>query len=347
MSDFIIRSRAPLRIGFAGGGTDVSPYCDIYGGIVINSTIDRYAYSTIEVLQGNSIILFSQDLNIEENFDKKQKLEINGKLKIHRAVYSHFMRIYNNNINIPIKLSTFCDAPPGSGLGSSSTLVVAMVKSFVEFFNLAFDDYAISQLAFEIERKDCALEGGKQDQYSAAFGGFNFMEFGRNNNVNVTPLKIKNWIINELEASLVLYFTGISRDSSNIISQQSDCVKLQNKNSIEALHLMKEEAINMKKSIITGDFKGIINSLKNGWESKKRSATTVTNKLVEDIHDEAIKSGALAGRLSGAGGGGFMLFYVPAQKRLRVINALKKFNGYSCNCHFTFHGSQSWRVFKN
>lgn len=346
MSKYIVRSRAPLRIGFAGGGTDVSPYCDLYGGIVINSTIDRYAYSTIEMNDDDSIIFLSQDLNIKLTFDIKEKIEILDELKIHRAVYSHFMKNYNNNLNISIKLSTFCDAPPGSGLGSSSTLVVAMVKSFVEFFNLAFDDYAVSQLAFQIEREDCALKGGKQDQYSAAFGGFNFMEFGSKNYINVTPLKIKNWIINELEASLILYFTGISRDSSKIISQQSDSVKIKNKKSIEALHLMKKEAISMKESIMTGDFKGIINSLKSGWESKKTSANSVTNELIEDIHYEAIRAGALAGRLSGAGGGGFMLFYVPVQKRVNVINALKKFDGYSCNCHFTFHGAQSWRVYK-
>lgn len=346
MSKFIVRSRAPLRIGFAGGGTDVSPFCDTYGGFVVNSTIDRYAYSTIEMNQDDSIIFLSQDLNIQVTLDKKEKIEISDELEIHKAVYSYFIKNHNNNKNIPLKLSTFCDAPPGSGLGSSSTLVVAMVKSFVEFFNLAFDDYAVSDLAFQIERKDCALKGGKQDQYSAAFGGFNFMEFGPEKHINITPLKIKNWIINELEASLILYFTGLSRDSSIIISQQSDSVKINNKKSINALNLMKKEAISMKECIMTGDFNGIINSLKSGWESKKISATSVTNKLIEDIHFEAINAGALAGRLSGAGGGGFMLFYVPVNKRVNVINALKRFNGYSSNCHFTFHGAQSWRVYK-
>lgn len=340
-----IRARAPLRLGLAGGGTDVAPYCDVHGGCVLNATIDRYAYAVIKTTTEPQITLVSSDQNVSRVLDiVAYPFAGNSELTLHKAVYNEMIGSYNNNIPIPLSLTTFCDAPVGSGLGSSSTLVVVMIRAFAELLNLPLDDYTIASLAFKIERVDCGLQGGRQDQYSATFGGFNFMEFYADNRAIINPLRVKNWIICELEASLLLFYTGVSRESAKIISDQSNNFKAGFSDALEAMHGIKQEAIVMKECLLRGDFAGIVKSMQEGWESKKRSAKTVSNFHIEEIYNAAISSGALAGKVSGAGGGGFMIFFVAPEKRLDVIRALNNFNGQISNCHFTKHGTQAWRV---
>lgn len=337
----IVRARAPLRLGLAGGGTDVSPYCDFHGGYVLNATIDRYAYAVIKTLDEPCIRFSATDQQTEKVKKITEPLEMNGKLDLHKAVYNRLICTYNGGEPIPMELSTFCDAPAGSGLGSSSTLVVVMIRAFAELLNLPLDDYTLARLAFEIERVDCGLQGGRQDQYSATFGGFNFMEFYADERAIINPLRIKNWIICELEASLVLFYTGVSRESAKIIADQSDNVKA---GSVDAMHGIKHEALVMKECLLKGDFNGIVSSMLQGWENKKRSAKTVSNSHIEEIYCAAINAGALAGKVSGAGGGGFMMFFVPPEKRMDVIRALQGFDGQVSNCHFTKNGTQAWRI---
>jgi len=340
----IIRARAPLRLGLAGGGTDVSPYCDTHGGYVLNATIDRYAYAVIKTLDVPMVKFIATDQQTEKVKALAEPLELNGKLDLHKAVYNHMVKHYNNGKPIPLELSTFCDAPVGSGLGSSSTLVVVMIRAFTELLNLPLDDYAIAHLAYQLERVDCDLQGGRQDQYSATFGGFNFMEFYADERAIINPLRVKNWIICELEASLVLFFTGVSRESAKIIADQSSNVTSGSVDTLEAMHGLKREALIMKECLLRGDFDGLVESMRMGWENKKRSAKTVSNLYIDEIYNAAVSAGALAGKVSGAGGGGFMLFFVPPDKRMDVIRVLESFEGQVSNCHFTKHGSQSWRI---
>jgi D-glycero-alpha-D-manno-heptose-7-phosphate kinase len=340
----IVRARAPLRLGLAGGGTDVPPYCDIHGGYVLNATIDRYAYAIIKTLDEPYIRFLATDQQMEKVKTTDDPLELNGKLDLHKAVYREMIQQYNGGRPIPLELSTFCDAPAGSGLGSSSTLVVVMIRAFAELLNLPLDDYAIAHLAFKIERVDCGLQGGKQDQYSATFGGFNFMEFYANERAVINPLRIKNWIICELEASLLLFYTGVSRESARIIADQSNNMKTGAADAIAAMHGIKREALEMKECLLRGDFDGIVTSMHQGWDNKKRSAQTVSNPHIDEIYSTAISAGALAGKVSGAGGGGFMMFFVPPDKRMDVVRVLNQFSGQVSNCHFTKHGTQAWRV---
>lgn len=339
-----IRARAPLRLGLAGGGTDVSPYCDMHGGYVLNAAIDRYAYAVIKTLEIPEVRFLATDQQLEKVKATHEPLILNGKLDLHKVVYNHMVKYFNDENPIPLELSTYCDAPAGSGLGSSSTLVVAMIRAFVELLNLPLDDYSIAQLAFKIEREECGLQGGRQDQYSATFGGFNFMEFYAENRAIINPLRIKNWIVCELEASLVLFFTGVSRESARIIADQSNNVASGSVERIEAMHGIKREAQIMKECILRGNFDGIVKSMQEGWSAKKRSANTVSNPHIDKIYEAAIQAGALAGKVSGAGGGGFMLFYVPSERRMDVVRSLEQFNGQVSNCHFTKHGTQAWRV---
>lgn len=340
----IIRARAPLRLGLSGGGSDVSPYCDIHGGCVLNATIDRYAYAVVKTPTRQVVRFSSTDTQSEEVRPLSATYDGNGPLMLHKAVYNHMIAHYNGGVPIPLEVSTFCDAPPGSGLGSSSTLVVAMIRAFAELLNAPLDDYAIAHLAYKIERIDCGLRGGRQDQYSATFGGFNFMEFYDNDRAVVNPLRIKNWVLCELEASLLLFYSGISRESAKIIEDQSRNVSSGEASVIEAMHSIKREALVMKECLLRGDFAGIVASLQEGWNSKKRSSQVVSNPLMDRIFDAAIGAGALAGKISGAGGGGFILFFVPTEQRMDVVRTLGEFQGYVTNCHFTKHGSQAWRV---
>jgi D-glycero-alpha-D-manno-heptose-7-phosphate kinase len=219
-----------------------------------------------------------------------------------------------------------------------------MIRAFAELLNQPLDDYAIAQLAYHVERVECGLQGGRQDQYSATFGGFNFMEFYGENRAVINPLRVKNWIVCELEASLILYFTGVSRESARIVAEQSQNIRAGHVNAVEAMHGIKREALIMKECLLRGDFDGLVESIRKGWEDKKRSAATVSNPHINAIYDAAINAGALAGKVSGAGGGGFMWFFAPTQRRMDVMRTLSAFGGQLSNCHFTKLGTQAWRV---
>lgn len=340
----LIRARAPLRLGLAGGGTDVAPYCDLHGGYVLNAAVDRYAYAVIRTLDEPLIRLVATDQQRELTTPLGEAFPASGPLALHRAVYDEMINRYNGGRRIALELSTFCDAPAGSGLGSSSTLVVSMIRAFVELLNVPLDDYHIAQLAFHIERVICGLQGGRQDQYSATFGGFNFMEFYAGDRAVINSLRIKNWIICELEASLLLFYTGVSRESARIIADQSSNVETGAADAIEAMHELKASALAMKDCLLRGDFAGIVDSMRGSWASKKRTARSVSNSSIDGIFDSAIEAGALAGKISGAGGGGFMWFFVPPEKRMSVTRALGNFPGQVSNCHFTKHGTQAWRI---
>ncbi len=340
----LVRARAPLRLGLAGGGTDVSPYCERFGGLVLNATIDRYAYAVIKELDEPVVRFMATDQLLCYEYEPNDFYNLDGNLNLHKAVYNEIIGNYNNGQAVHIELATFCDAPVGSGLGSSSTVVVAMLRAFVEFFNLPLDDYAIAQMAFKIERLQCGFAGGRQDQYSATFGGFNFMEFYGGERTVINPLRIKNWIVCELEASLLLFYTGVSRESARIISEQSQNMKKSDAEILEPFHGLKREAIMMKECLLKGDFEGIVASMREGWENKKISAGSVSNTNIDKLYEAAINSGAKAGKVSGAGGGGFMIFFVSPDRRMDVIRTLKGFEGEVSGVNFTKDGARAWKI---
>lgn len=339
----IIRSRAPLRLGLAGGGTDVSPYSDLYGGAILNATISMFAYANIKPRDDGKIVLNSIDRKEKLELESKEMLEIDGRLDLLKGVYN---RIIKDFVKKPLsfELSTYVDVPAGSGLGSSSTLVVTILGAFVEWLNLPLGEYEIAHLAYEIERIDLNMAGGKQDQYAAAFGGFNFMEFYDSDRVIVNPLRIKPEIINELQFNILLYYTGTSRLSSKIIEAQVESVKSKKEKSVEAMHKLKEQAFLMKEAILKGKLKQVGEILDYGWEYKKQMAEGISNPVIEEIYETAKKAGAVGGKISGAGGGGFMILYCPENSRYNVIEALSKFGGEFRRFQFTKHGVETWRA---
>ena len=341
----IIRSKAPLRLGLAGGGTDVSPYCDIYGGYVLNVTIDMYAYCTIEPTDDGRIVMSASDRGEFFDGESTSFLPLDGGLLLHKGVYNRIVKDYNNGEPLSFRMTTYSDAPAGSGLGSSSTMVVAIVKAYMEWLNLPLGEYDMASLAYQIERKDLGLSGGKQDQYAATFGGFNFIEFYENDRVIVNPLRIKNWIANEIESSLVLYYTGTSRDSAKIIDEQIKSTKDKNEKSIESMHELKRYASVMKEAILRGDFEKIEDCLRQSWESKKRMASVISNSEIDEIYNYVMDHGGEAAKVSGAGGGGFMMIICDPKKRYELVQSLKKLKGNVIVTSFTEKGTQAWKIY--
>jgi D-glycero-alpha-D-manno-heptose-7-phosphate kinase len=339
----IYRSKAPLRIGLAGGGTDVSPYSDEYGGAILNATISLSAYASIEPIPEDTIIVEALDRKEEQVFEKASSLPIDGRLDLLKGVYNRINSMYG----LPtggFRLSTFVDAPAGSGLGTSSTLVVAILGAFTEMMKLPLGDYDIAHLAYQIEREDLLLAGGKQDQYAATFGGVNYMEFYEGDQVIVNPLRIRPEYLHELGNNLVLYFTSTSRESASIIKEQVKNVNERNEKSIEAMHQLKEQARMMKEALLKGRLHQIGEILDFGFQQKRLMAHNISNSDIEALYDAAKKAGAMGGKISGAGGGGFMIFYCPNNTRYRVIETLKTFGGEIRDYTFTKYGLTTWTI---
>ena len=339
----MFRSKAPLRIGLAGGGTDVSPYAYLHGGAILNATISLYAYASIEWLHDKKIIIEAIDRSEKCEYSLQDTLPIDGNLDLAKGVFNSIVRKYHPDLQ-GFRLSTFVEAPAGSGLGTSSTLVVAILGAFAEWFNLPLGDYDLAHYAYEIERNDLQMAGGRQDQYAATFGGVNFMEFYADDKVIVNPLRIRPEYLHELGHNLLLYYTSTSRLSSKIIESQSQNVMNKNEQSIEAMHNLKEQARMMKEALLKGNVDEMGDLLDYGFRQKKRMTQGISNQLIEEMYETAIQAGATGGKISGAGGGGFMTFYCPGNTKYAVMDAMNKFDGYFKPYQFVNHGLITWSM---
>jgi len=336
-----IRSKAPLRLGLAGGGTDLDTYCDKFTGFVLNSSISLYVHCTIEERHDNKIVFESTDIDQTLEVQSTKYLEQNGHMDLYKGIYNRIVKDYTKK-PLSFSISTYSDVPSGSGLGGSSTLVVAVIQAFVEWLNLPLGEYDIARLAFDIEREDIGIVGGAQDQYAATFGGFNFMEFYDNKRVIVNPLRVKRWIIDELEASMILYFTNITRQASQIEQEKKNL--LGDEKSLNAMHEVKVDATLMKEALLKGDINNFAKILGKSWESKKRVSSSISNSEIDRVYDLAIANGAYSGKVSGAGGGGFMFFMVEPTKKLQLIKVLNKQQGEVINFEFVKDGARGWII---
>ncbi|MCI2081754.1 MAG: dehydrogenase [Bacteroidales bacterium] len=339
----IYRSKAPFRLGIAGGGTDLSPYCDIYGGAVLNVTINLYAKASIRPLNNGKIRFVHINDGIVEEFDSVSVIPESDPLILQKGVYNSIVKRYNNGIPLSFELTTQMDVPSGSGLGTSSTMVVAIIGAFNEWLKLPLGRYDIAHYAYEIERVDLKMAGGKQDQYAATFGGVNFMEFRDCDRVIVNPLDIPDDELQELAINTVLLYTNKQRQSAKIIEEQINNVNRKNAPSIDAMHRVKKEAFRIKDCLLKNELREVGKALNVSWTSKKKMASAISNGLIDSIYDEAMKAGAIGGKISGAGGGGFMFFYCPGNASYDVIKALEDMNvGTIYNFEFCKKGLDTW-----
>lgn len=333
----LIRAKAPLRVSFGGGGTDVSPYCNENGGVILSSTINKYAYCTIIPNDTEEIVVNSLDFDMTVKYHSKENLVYNGKLDLVKAA------LKNMNINQGCEVYLQCDAPAGSGLGTSSTVVVALLGAIAKWRGINLDQYALAELAYNVERKDLGIAGGYQDQYAATFGGFNFMEL-YGDDVVVNPLKIKKNIINELQYNLLLCYTGKIHVSANIINDQVKNYEEKQIDVIKAMEEIKAIAYGMKKELLRGNLNNFGKLLHYGWENKKKMSTRITTPEIDELYYEALKYGALGGKLLGAGGGGYLLVYCPYNKKHIVAKRLEEMGGQLTDWNFELSGMQSWEV---
>ncbi len=337
----VYRARAPLRLSFGGGGTDLPSYSSEYGGAVLNATLNMYAHVAIIPKDNGRIRIRS--INFDQIIDLPSTvyLPYDGELDLLKGVYNRIVREFDLD---PLSFEILCwvDAPPGSGLGSSSTMVVACIQAFIEWLNLPLGEYDIARMAYEIERIEVKEAGGQQDQFAATFGGFNFMEFEENRTI-INPLRIKPSTIAELEFSILLYYTNINRHSAKIIENQETSIANRNSSRMKAMHKVKQCSYQLKEALLKSDLSRFGCLLHEGWIAKKATASLISSSLIDNIYTAARSCGAIGGKISGAGGGGFMLLYCPALTRYDVITKLETFDGEVRRFSFTEQGASSWR----
>ena len=344
----LIRSRAPLRIGLAGGGTDIYNFFSDYKGKVLNVTINLYANCTIENIEKTQVQLLSLDKNESYKIPIKEMEKINFSKNSNLSLIFYTIKKIINKFGIKlsegIKITTYLEVPGGSGLGSSSTLVVAIIQALSNYYNLPLSKYEIANLAYSIERIDLKMLGGKQDQYAATFGGINFMEFLKDGNVIVNPLKLRNSIYNELESSIVLYYTGVSRNGSKIIENQIENINLKKSTTINSLKKMLIECEEFKQILLQEKLHKIPSVFKSSWSYKKKIAKNVSNAHMDNFITLCLKKGAYAAKWSGAGGGGFVIFYCNPSKKYKFLEFLSSCDGEIYNFSFTDRGCESWQI---
>jgi len=333
----IIRSKAPLRISFGGGGTDISPYPEERGGVVLCVTIDKYAYCTLMTRSDDLINVKSLDYDIAVSYHTQGESQYNGKLDLVKAAIK-VMKLSNG-----LDLFLHSDAPPGSGLGTSSAITVALVGVLKHMQGLPLTDYNIAELSYHIEREELGIKGGKQDQYAVTFGGFNFIEFLGDKAI-VNPLRVKQDTLNELEYRLLLCYSGETRLSAGIIDDQVRRYVQGEKESINALDEVKTLAIDMKTALLLGQIDEFGSILHKEWSAKKRLSPKITNPRIDEMYEVARESGAIGGKLLGAGGGGYLLLLCEFDKWHFVAERLEKLGGKIVSFAFDPRGLQTWEV---
>ena len=324
----IIRSRGPLRVSFAGGGTELSPYIDQKGGLILNTTINLYAYTTLKLRKDGKVIFECLDDGSREEFyysETKDYIPQSKNLRMHDVVFKYFYNLYPNEFKLGLELITHSEAPVGSGLGTSSTLSVTIIYAFTNFLNLFYSKKEIAKLGYYLERELLGLKGGLQDHFSASHGGLNFIEFRSYEDIIVNKLRLDKATKCELEASLLLYYTGKSRNSGDIITEQ---VNEMTKGNIDFQYYdkIKKLAHLAKDNVMETDLKKLGQILHESWQQKRKLSSRISNDLIDELYDDLLKIGIYGGKISGAGGGGFFLIMMNPLLQPKVINYLNSRN---------------------
>lgn len=336
----LIRAKAPLRISFAGGGTDVPPFPQLEGGCVLSTTISRYAYCTLQMRDDQNISVHSLDYGVSVTYSPEDTLEYDGKLDLVKAAIRK-LRPAGDQRGFDLMLHS--DAPPGSGLGASSAMMVVLVGVLKEYGNLPLTDYDVADLACHIEREELGIQGGLQDQYAASFGGCNYIEF-LPDRVIVNPLKISPDVINELQYNLLLAYTGTMRLSGHIIQDQVDRYERREPETMDALRELKHLTIEMKNAMLRRELGDFGELLHQEWMHKKKVSSKISGAQIDALYDIAREHGALGGKVTGAGGGGYMLLYCRSGRKHQVAEKLKELGCTITDFSLEPLGLQTWRV---
>lgn len=336
----LLRGKAPLRVSFAGGGTDVAPYCDDYGGAVLSSTVNLYAFATVEERQDSEVHIRSLDYDSFIKYDVRDGIRYDGRMDLLKAIIARME--LKQGINIFIHN----DAPPGSGLGSSGAIGSMIVSLIAQLQKRRLSRHQVADIAIEVERVQLGIPGGKQDQFASVFGGFNFMEFQKGQSV-INSLRIDPMIVRELEYHLLLVYTKKTHYSGDLIKAQVDLYHDKDAAHLEGLHALKALAGNMKQSLLKGNMAEFGDLLHEAWMQKKRMNSLVSTSNIDELYDAARNMGARGGKILGAGGGGYILLFCPFNCKHLIAKRVEEMGSQVVPFSFEDHGLQVWSVNKS
>ncbi|WP_265446751.1 GHMP kinase [Flexivirga meconopsidis] len=338
----VLRARAPLRISFAGGGTDVTPFPQREGGAVLSATISSFAFSTLRPRADGVITVQSLDYGVSIGFGVDEPVEFNGKLDLPKAAIDRIRGIDGARPSGGFDLFLHTQAPPGSGLGSSSAVMVSVIGLVAQHCGLDLTPYDVAELAYRLEREDLGIPGGSQDQYAAAFGGFNYIEF-KPDEVIVNPLRVRDDTVHELEHNMLLAFTGNTRVSDHIIEDQRSRYEGGNSDALEGLRAQKVLAERMKVALVRGEVDRFGQLLGEAWAQKRKMSDRISTPLIDEAVTTALDAGALGGKVTGAGGGGHLIFVCEFERRHLVAQELLRLGLTLSEITFSQHGVTTWR----
>ena len=352
----IVRAKAPVRVDFGGGWTDVALFTEESKGMVLNASIDIYSYVTVrklpdkevmtqsygykhkETVKNKAIRIYSADFDIFEEAEGVKHLEYNGNIDLVKAATKQM------DIKGGLEIITRSNAPAGSGLGTSASMGVALIGALSAYTGLNLLPYEFAERASLIERRELDILGGKQDHYASALGGINFMEF-MGEEVRVSKLRLSKDVICELEKNLVLCYTGKSRLSSDIHAKVREAYENEESKTRQALRNLRSIAVEMKDALFKEDLTTFGKLLSENWENQKLLHHSVTNSQIDNIFEVAMANGALGGKACGAGGGGCLLFYAKSDCEHIVRKNLEALNVEIIDFNFEFNGLQTWKAY--
>ncbi|MDE3179213.1 MAG: GHMP kinase [Acidobacteriota bacterium] len=326
--------RTPVRISFAGGGTDFPSYYEKYGGLVLSTSIDKYVYTVLTERDDQKAQIISSDLKTLESYEQIEKMKLQGiDLEIPFAVLKHL------RCNAGVNLFMASEVPPGTGLGSSAAVCVNLLKTLRVYLGLDDQNLQLAEEAFHIARDVLHWPVGKQDEYGVAVGGMKTVKFEAGG-VRVEPLRLSPDMLMDLEQNLLLFFTGSARESSAILSGQDRSVQQREEAVLDALAELKGLVPRMRQKLVDGNFAGFGDLLDEGWVIKKRISNKISNPRIDSIYEAAKRCGATGGKITGAGGGGFLLLYCERDRQAAVRAGLSEFGLKELRFHFDMGGSR-------
>ena len=327
--------RSPVRISFGGGGTDLPSYYERFGGAVISAAINKHFYTVLAKRGDGKIQIISADLRTVETWQDIARMDIRGSaLEIPLAVIKEF------GCDVSVNLFLASEIPPGTGLGSSASVCVNLTKMLATYSHISLSKYEVAERAFHIARNVLGRPVGKQDEYASAFGGLNFISFHQDGTTHVDPLNMEPALVQELQSSLLLFFTGASHNSWTILEEQEQSTRRTDSGTVDYLHEIRKLVEPMKAALIAGELSEFGLLLHKGWEIKKRLSTKVSNAHINEMYASALRNGALGGKITGAGGGGFLLLFCQQQHHEDVRKALVALGAREMGFDFDFQGAQ-------
>jgi D-glycero-alpha-D-manno-heptose-7-phosphate kinase len=328
--------RSPVRISFGGGGTDLPGYYEQFGGSVLSVAINKYFYTVLTARNDGRIQVISSDLRVFENWHDIANMNLRGSpLEIPMAVLKEM------NCDIAVDLFLASEIPPGTGLGSSASVCVNILKTLSTYLQQPISKYDLAERSFYIARQLLGKHVGKQDEYAAAFGGLNFISFHPDGSTLVEPIELNPAVLTELQQNLMLFFTGSSHHSWSILQDQESSTRKQNSAAVEALHEVKALGIRMRNALQQGDLRELGTLLHDGWEAKRRVSTKISTPHIDELYTLAREHGALGGKITGAGGGGFLLLYCELECQQNVREAMRRHDVHEMTFRFDLHGAQA------